>query len=68
MDLLGYLRQKGGNEGYSHRESALKTQGWHAPSLLLGRVPAPINRFLFIRFLFIFVKFLSWVDPLSVKE
>jgi Protein of unknown function (DUF2975) len=41
MDLLGDFRQERGNKRYSYREGPLETKRWHAPTMLLGRVPAP---------------------------
>ena len=36
MDLLGYVRQKSGDEGYPHQKRAFKDEGRHAQAVLLG--------------------------------
>jgi hypothetical protein len=38
VDLLGHLRQAGGNQKYPYRESYFKDEGWYAPAMLLERL------------------------------
>lgn len=38
VDLLGYIRQKSGDERYPYREGTLENERRHAQAVLLGRL------------------------------
>jgi hypothetical protein len=43
VGLLGYVREKSGDEEHPHREGALEAQRRNAPALLLVRLRAPLK-------------------------
>jgi hypothetical protein len=43
MDLLGYVRQKSGDERCSDQEGNLEAEEWDAQALLLGRLRSSLS-------------------------
>ena len=43
MDLLGYVRQKSGDEEYPYQEGNLEAEGRNAQALLLGRLHSSLK-------------------------
>jgi hypothetical protein len=46
MDLLGHIGEESRDKEHQDRESYLEDEGWHAPTMLLGRLSSPLIRML----------------------